>query len=97
MGDTAATTETPDNATATEPATAGTNATNTTRGGAKAGAAIPDKRIKAMYASPADAAKEIPDLSELSKLIQASPAVSKLLADKNLVATIFAPNNAVSP
>jgi len=55
---------------------------------------IPDKRVKELFATPDDAAKQIPELRELSKLISASPAVSKLLKDKNLVATIFAPNNA---
>lgn len=62
--------------------------------GAKAG--LPDKRVKAMYKTPAAAASEIAELSELSKLVEASPAVSKLLSDEDLVATIFAPNNDVS-
>lgn len=62
--------------------------------GAKAG--LPDRRVKAMYKTPAAAAGEIPELSELSKMVEASPAVSKLLADEDLVATIFAPNNDVS-
>jgi uncharacterized surface protein with fasciclin (FAS1) repeats len=47
-----------------------------------------------MYDSPEAAARRIPELRELSKLISASPDVSKLLQDRNLVATIFAPNNA---
>jgi hypothetical protein len=62
--------------------------------GAKAG--LPDKRVKAMYKTPAAAAGEIPELSEMARLVEASPAVSKLLSDEDLVATIFAPNNDVS-
>lgn len=68
---------------------------NTTAAGA-GGKAIPERRIKGFFDSPEAAAQKIPELRELSKLISASPAVSKLLKDKNLVATIFAPNNAVS-
>lgn len=68
---------------------------NATAAGAGSKAA-PDKRIKGFFDTPEAAAKKIPELRELSKLISASPAVSKLLKDKNLVATIFAPNNAVS-
>jgi hypothetical protein len=61
-----------------------------------AGAALPDKRVQAMFDSPVAATEKIPELKELSKLIKASPNVTKVLSDKNLVATIFAPNNDVS-
>jgi hypothetical protein len=85
---------------ATEPATTGPATTTTgparPRAAGAAGATLPDRRIKAMYDSPEAAARRIPELRELSKLISASPDVSKLLQDRNLVATIFAPNNAVS-
>lgn len=53
-------------------------------------------RIKATFDTPAAATGEIAELSEMSKLVAASPAVSQLLSDENLVATIFAPNNDVS-
>jgi uncharacterized surface protein with fasciclin (FAS1) repeats len=46
-----------------------------------------------MFDSPVAATEKIPELKELSKLIKASPNVTKVLSDKNLVATIFAPNN----
>jgi hypothetical protein len=64
--------------------------------GAAAAKALPDKRVKAMFDSPVAATEEIPELKELSKLIKASPNVTKVLSDKNLVATIFAPSNDVS-
>lgn len=65
--------------------------------GPKAAAgALPDKRVQAMFDSPVAATEKIPELKELNKLIKASPNVTKVLSDKNLVATIFAPNNDVS-
>lgn len=97
--DAAETNATLDNATepaTTGPATATTGPARPRAAGAGGATNIPDKRIKALYDSPEAALGRIPELRELSKLVSASPAVTKLLQDKNLVATIFAPNNAVS-
>jgi hypothetical protein len=81
------------------------NATAPAAAGGAGGAANPtirpkdnivDKRIKAFYESPDAAAKAVPQLRELSRLIAASPNVTRVMKNKDLVTTIFAPNNAVS-
>lgn len=73
-----------------------TEAPDTTTPAAEGLKPSPDKRIKGFYDSPKAAAERIPELKELNRLVTASPAVTKLLKDKDLVATIFAPNNEVS-
>jgi hypothetical protein len=73
-----------------------TEAPDTTAPAAEGLKPSPDKRIKGFYDSPKAAAERIPELKELNRLVTASPAVTKLLKDKDLVATIFAPNNEVS-
>jgi uncharacterized surface protein with fasciclin (FAS1) repeats len=87
------TTEITDEAVGAADNDATTEAPDTTTPAAEGLKPSPDKRIKGFYDSPKAAAERIPELKELNRLVTASPAVTKLLKDKDLVATIFAPNN----
>jgi hypothetical protein len=56
---------------------------------------ITDTRVAAYYSSPLYAIQSVPKLSGLAGLVKAS-SLGKVLANKKLSSTIFAPSNDVS-